>query len=114
SPRVKTWYRRDEHALQAAETLAAIASLETDYTYPAQDFYHGWLQMLLNMDRNTLWGAAGGMVFESETSWDARDRFQWVEEHSQTVIETATRKLWGKGDAVTLFNPTNFQRLEDM
>ena len=99
SPKVKTWYRRDEHALQAAETAATIASLKTDYAYPAQDFYHGWLQMLLNMDRNTLWGAAGGMVFEMRTSWDARDRFQWVEEHSQAATEAAVRKLAGKGDA---------------
>ena len=97
SPKVKTWYRRDEHALQAAETLATIASLKTDYTYPAQDFYHGWLQMLLNMDRNTLWGAAGGMVFENETSWDARDRFQWVEEHSQAATEAAMQEAGGQG-----------------
>ena len=112
SPKVKTWYRRDEHALQAAETLATIASLKTDYTYPAQDFYHGWLQMLLNMDRNTLWGAAGGMVFENETSWDARDRFQWVEEHSKAAMEAAMRKLAGKGDGVGLFNPANFERTD--
>ena len=26
--------------------------------------------MMLNMDRNTLWGSAGGMVFENESSWD--------------------------------------------
>ena len=112
SPKVKTWYRRDEHALQAAEILATIASVKTDYTYPAQDFYHGWLQMLLNMDRNTLWGAAGGMVFESDASWDARDRFQWVQEHSQAAMEAAMRKLAGKGDAVGLFNPANFERTD--
>ena len=58
-PPVKTWYRRDEHALQSAETLAAIASLKAGFEYPAQPFYHAWLQMLLNMDRNTLWGAGG-------------------------------------------------------
>ena len=34
SPRVKTWYRRDEHALQAAEMLATIASLKAGFEYP--------------------------------------------------------------------------------
>ncbi len=111
-PKVKTWYRRDEHALQAAETLATVASLQAGYDYPAQDFYHGWLQMLLNMDRNTLWGAAGGMVFEHPTSWDVQDRFQWVESHSQAVLAAAAQKLLGEGHAVGLFNPASFSRTD--
>ena len=93
NPRVKTSYRRCEHALQAAETLATIASLKTGYEYPVQTFYHAWLQMLLNMDRNTLWGSAGGMVFEHDTSWDATDRFEWVEKHSADIAAAALRKL---------------------
>ncbi len=56
---MKTWYRRGEHALQSAEMLATIASLETGFEYPVQPLYQAWLQMLLNMDRNTLWGSAG-------------------------------------------------------
>ncbi len=110
NPRVKTWYRKDEHALQAAETLATIASLKADYDYPVQPFYHSWLQMLLNMDRNTLWGAAGGMVFEHETSWDARDRFEWVEKQSAAASAEALHKLAGTGDSVMVFNPLNWQR----
>jgi len=109
-PRVKSWYRRDEHALQAAETMATIASLKTDFVYPAQPFYHSWLQMLLNMDRNTLWGSAGGMVFEHETSWDVRDRFEWVEKQSASASTDALRKLTGAGDNVVLFNPLNWDR----
>ena len=93
NPRVKTSYRRCEHALQAAETLATIASLKTNFDYPAQTLYHAWLQMLLNMDRNTLWGSAGGMVFEDEASWDVKDRFDWVEKHSAEIADAALRKL---------------------
>lgn len=93
NPRVKTAYRRCEHALQAAETLATIASLKGGFDYPVETFYHAWLQMLLNMDRNTLWGAAGGMVFEHETSWDAQDRFDWVEKHSADIAAAALRVL---------------------
>ena len=109
-PRVKSWYRRDEHALQASEMLATIASLKAGYEYPAQLLYHAWLQMLLNMDRNTLWGSAGGMVFECENSWDAKDRFEWVARESTAASTAALRKLAGEGNATLLFNPLNWQR----
>jgi len=113
-PRVKTWYRRDEHALQSAETLATIASLKAGFGYPGQIFYRAWLQMLLNMDRNTFWGAAGGMVFEHPTSWDVTDRFEWVEKHSAATLESAARKLAGDGKAVILFNAANWKRTDPL
>jgi alpha-mannosidase len=109
-PRVKTWYRRCEHLLQAAEMLAAAASLKADHVYPAEPLYNSWLQMFLNMDRNTLWGAAGGMVFEHERSWDAADRFRSVEAASRTVLQKAGGALAGKTAGVTLFNPLNWRR----
>jgi alpha-mannosidase len=109
-PRVKTSYRRCEHVLQAAEMLAAAASLKTNHAYPAESLYHSWLQMFLNMDRNTLWGAAGGMVFEHEKSWDVADRFRHVEAASQTVLREAGAALAGKAAGVTLFNPLNWRR----
>lgn len=111
-PRVKTWYRRDEHALQTAEMLSTISSLKAGYQYPGQSLYHAWLQMLLNMDRNTLWGSAGGMVFEHETSWDVRDRFEWVEKKSAEIHESTTRQLLGEGTAVGLFNAANWKRTD--
>lgn len=110
APSMRAWYRRDEHALQSAEMLATVASLKAGYNYPAQPFYHAWLQMLLNMDRNSLWGAAAGMVFESDTSWDMKDRFEWVEKESTTASANAVRKLTGNGDQTMLFNPLNWQR----
>jgi len=109
-PKVKSWYRRDEHKLQAAEMLSTAASLQTNYTYPAETLYHAWLQMFLNMDRNTLWGAAGGMVFEHPASWDARDRFQWVERNADATLQSAGSALLGKGERVALFNPLNWKR----
>ena len=108
--RVKSWYRRDEHALQAAETMATIASLKAGYGYPAELLNHAWLLMLLNMDRNTLWGAAGGMVFEDADSWDAKDRFEWVETNAARVTSEASRKLTGGDGATLLFNPLNWER----
>lgn len=109
-PRVKTFYRRCEHGLQAAEMLATAASLRAKYAYPADPLYHSWLQMFLNMDRNTLWGAAGGMVFEHETSWDASDRFRHVESASRAIIQQAGHALAGSGSGVVLFNALNWKR----
>ena len=114
NPRVKEWYRRDEHALQSAEMLATIASLKSGFAYPVEPFYHAWLQMLLNMDRNTLWGSAGGMVFEHETSWDAKDRFAWVEKQSAATLASAAQTFAGEGQAVSLFNPANWQRTDPL
>jgi len=118
NPRVKSAYRRCEHLLQTAEMLATAASLwhghpardsahtgtgthgleaHATFEYPAQAFHHAWLLMCLNMDRNTLWGAAGGMVFEHERSWDARDRFEWVEQTARDIATRAARSLSGMG-----------------
>ncbi len=109
-PRVKTWYRRNEHALQAAEALSTIASLTSGFRYPVQPLYHAWLQMFLNMDRNTLWGAAGGMVFEHERSWDARDRFEWVEKTAREQQQAAARSITKPGAQLAIFNPVNWNR----
>ncbi|MCU0247686.1 MAG: hypothetical protein MUC42_14020, partial [Bryobacter sp.] len=110
NPRVKTAFRRCEHQLQAAEMLAAAASLRGKEAYPAEALHHAWLQMFLNMDRNTLWGAAGGMVFEHESSWDAHDRFRHVEASTRRVLENSARALAGGGNRVSLFNPLNWKR----
>ncbi|NWF85100.1 MAG: hypothetical protein HXY18_14885 [Bryobacteraceae bacterium] len=110
SPRVKTAFRRCEHQLQAAEMLATAASLRGKLAYPAEVFYGSWLQMFLNMYRNTLWGAAGGMVFEHEASWDASDRFRSVEAASRSVVEQAAQALSGRGQNIGLFSAVNWQR----
>jgi alpha-mannosidase len=109
-PRVKASYRRCEHQLQAAEMLATAASLRGKYAYPVESLYHSWLQMFLNTDRNTLWGSAGGMVFDSEQSWDVNDRFHWVEAASRDVLVNAGRALSGAGQGISLFNALNWER----
>lgn len=112
NPDVKTWYRRDEHALQATEILATISSLEHGYQYPAQQLYDAWILMCLNMDRNTLWGSAGGMVFVSDTSWDVQDRFHWVEESTRHILQQAGQSMLPQGEDVALFNPLNWKRID--
>lgn len=112
NPMVKQRYRRAEHALQASEMLATLASLRHETAYPAQDLYHAWLLMLLNMDRNTLWGGAGGMVFEHPDSWDVKDRFDWVDAACARICGESIGTIRGDGGAVTLFNPANWRRTD--
>jgi len=109
-PKVKTWYRSCEQGLQSAEALAAIASLSGGYTYPAQSLYESWVLMFLNMDRNTLWGSAGGMVFVSAESWDVQDRLEWVTKSATRTQVNAIESLTPGGDELTIFNPLNWRR----
>jgi alpha-mannosidase len=109
-PRVKTSYRMNEHGLQAAETISTIASLRSGFTYPTQALYEAWILMLLNMDRNTLWGSAAGFVYESESSWDVRDRMDYVETSNKKVHAAALSSIGPEGDAAALFNPLNWER----
>ncbi|MGH9583363.1 MAG: hypothetical protein ACRD4O_10545 [Bryobacteraceae bacterium] len=112
NPRVKTLYRRNEQALQATEILAAAASLKAAHAYPASKLYGAWILMCLNMDRNTLWGAAAGMVFVDPKSWDVQDRFDWVEKTTTTIAQFAGRALLGGGSGLGLFNPLNWTRTD--
>jgi alpha-mannosidase len=109
-PRVKSSYRRCEYLLQAAEALSAAASLTRKHAYPSQELYRAWTLMFLNMDRNTLWGSAGGMVFEHQKSWDVKDRFEWIEQHSSQAAEAAGAALLPRGEGVGLYNPLNWKR----
>jgi alpha-mannosidase len=109
-PQVKTSYRRNEHGLQAAETVSTIASLHSGFPYPTQTLYESWILMLLNMDRNTLWGSAGGMVYESENSWDVHDRMEYVETSNKKVQAAALNSIGAEAEAVTMFNPLNWER----
>ena len=110
NPTVKRRFRHSEHLLQASEMLATIAARSGAGAYPSQDLNHAWLLMLLNMDRNTLWGAAGGMVFEHPESWDAKDRFDWVDAACNEVSQASIMTIRGEGDALTVFNPANWGR----
>jgi len=110
SPTAKTWYRRNEHGLQATESLATIASLQSNFRYPTKDLYDAWIQMLLNMDRNSLWGSAAGMVFVSQKSWCVQDRMESVQAINKGVQTRAFRALSPRGEDLVLFNPLNWER----
>jgi alpha-mannosidase len=106
--RVKKRYRAAEHKLQSSEMLATISSFDSNRMYPSNDLYNAWLLLHLNTDRNTIWGAAGGMVFKSEKSWDVNDRFNWISEK----LDSLNTGVLGNGNAKYLswFNPVNRYR----
>jgi alpha-mannosidase len=109
-PEVRQYYRKDEHLLQAAEALATAASLRGKLPYPSQEFYHSWIGMLMNMDRNTIWGASAGMVFKDPLHWDAWDRFQSVERQARSTLEASARAVAGAGEGVALYSALNWKR----
>jgi alpha-mannosidase len=111
APFDKQWYRRNEHRLQSTEAIATIAGLKGKTRYPSQDFANSWLLMALNMDRNLLWGVGVDGTFYDKESWDARDRFEYVDavcaRANQRAISALTRK---EESSVVLFNPVNWTR----
>ena len=107
---VKTRYRHSEQTLQAAEMLSSMAYLVAHHDYPVQNLNDCWILLCLNMDRNTLWGSAGGMVFDSVVSWDALDRFNWVDRTTTAALRNAANTLLPAGDGIGLFNQLNWQR----
>jgi alpha-mannosidase len=107
---VKARYRHSEQRLQAAEMLSSFAHLSAKQEYPVQDLNDCWILMCLNMDRNTLWGSAGGMVFVSEESWDVQDRLDWVDLTTDKSLRGAAKAILLDGEGVGLFNQLNWKR----
>ncbi|MCC7496695.1 MAG: hypothetical protein IT160_03900 [Bryobacterales bacterium] len=104
-PEVKLAYRQSETLLTAAELYATA----TAKAYPAQDFYNAWINLLMNMDRNIIWGAAAGTAFKDTTHWDAWDRFQFVRQHAHLAPSPNPTFLnalnWTRTDPVELDLP---------
>jgi alpha-mannosidase len=109
-PQMKQAYRRSEQLLSAAELFSTAASLKRGAEYPAQGFYNSWVQMLLNMDRNALWGAAAGAVFNDPKHWDVFDRFASVDAQAGGALNGSLAKLVGAGSGMALANPLNWRR----
>jgi alpha-mannosidase len=109
-PQIKQQFHELEYQLVAAEMVATAASLRSNYTYPSQDLYNCWIDLALNMDRNALWGGAGGKVFRDEKSWDVEDRYASVRETTSKVISATLGSLSGRGESLAVFNPLNWNR----
>jgi alpha-mannosidase len=109
-PQMKQAYRRSEQLLAAAELFSTAASLKRGTVYPSQGFYNSWVQMMLNMDRNALWGAGVGAPFRDPKHWDVFDRFASVDAQAGAAVEGSLTKLAGSGSGLALGNPLNWRR----
>ncbi|MBN2212363.1 MAG: hypothetical protein JW709_13275 [Sedimentisphaerales bacterium] len=111
SPAYKKLFRHYEHLLFAAEALATVAEMTVQNTYPAQAFSDAWMLLALNMDRNSLWGTAVDGPFEHEKSWDAMDRFVYINDLAESVLDSVQSTVMIPADhTVTLFNPLGQKR----
>jgi alpha-mannosidase len=109
-PEIKRGYRRSEHALQASEMLATVGSLQAGAPYPSETLYNAWLMMLMNMDRNVLWGAGAGAPFHDPKHWNVQDRFDYVDRHAGKILSDGLSALTREGRGIALFNPLNWDR----
>ena len=88
-PEVKRDFRLAEHRLQAAEMIATAASIVQRRPYPSKEFYASWVQMMINMDRNVLWGAGSGSPFYDSHHWNVWDRFGSVRGQVDKALDEA-------------------------
>lgn len=66
---IKTWLRQCEHALQAAEKWAAVATMHSGLPDASGEIERAWRQVLLNQFHDTAAGTAPPSAYE-----DARDQ----------------------------------------
>lgn len=109
-PQIKKQFLELEYQLEAAEMLATGTSLKRSYVYPSQNLHDCWIDLAVNMDRNALWGSAGGKVFQDPVSWDVEDRYASVREITSRAIGTAMGSIAGQGANLAVFNPLNWKR----
>ncbi|MGC8669130.1 MAG: glycoside hydrolase family 38 C-terminal domain-containing protein [Chthonomonadales bacterium] len=113
-PFVKQRFRAAEHLVTEAEKAATLANM-AGMAYPAQQLLNCWYLLLLNMDRNTLWGAAIEEVFRG-AEWNATDRFDAVEHAASEVLQKSLTFLGHRCSsdaghrALLLFNPLSWRR----
>jgi len=109
-PSIKRAHREHEQLLLAAEILATAASLKADSVYPAQALADAWILLIMNTDRNVLWGSAAGEPFLSEKAWNVQDRYQALHALSQDAATKSLEALAPRGEALVTFNSLNWRR----
>jgi alpha-mannosidase len=109
-PSIKRAHREHEQLLLSAEMLATTASLKADSTYPSQALADGWILLLMNTDRNVLWGSAAGEPFLSKQAWNVEDRYESLHAMSQDTVAKSLHALTRRGDGLVAFNSLNWRR----
>jgi len=109
-PSIKRAHREHEQLLLAAEMLATAGSLKADSTYPSQALADGWILLLMNTDRNVLWGSAGGEPFLSKQAWNVEDRYHALHAMSREAVTKSLQVLTQRGEGLVAFNSLNWRR----
>ncbi len=101
--RTKAGNRRNEHLLREAELWATTACVRLGAPYPREALGRLWRQVLLLQFHDILPGSSIAWVHqEAEASHAA------ITEELQHLIASSLSALLGKGDAVSLVNPSPF------
>ncbi len=104
-----------DRRLANAEVYASLASLYTEYTYPAKDFFRAWEYLLWNDEHS--YGTSGYQGRRVYETWmQHRD---WIEKAAATASQETDRaldalcaKIPASEDSVIVFNPTARTRNE--
>jgi alpha-mannosidase len=74
----------------------------------------GWILLLMNTDRNVLWGSAGGEPFLSKQAWNVEDRYHTLHAMSQDAVTKSLQVLTQGGDGLVAFNSLNWRRSDPL
>jgi alpha-mannosidase len=96
--------RKSEFLLHDAEFIAALASLQSDYEYPAQQFTQAWRTVCLNQFHDIIPGSSIGPVYE-ESQQQYAELAKNVTQLRDEALKVLAQKF--EGDVV-LVNPTSF------
>lgn len=104
-----------DRRLANAESFSVIASMLTDYKYPALDFSRAWEYLLQNDEHS--YGTSGYQGRRVYETWmQHRD---WIEKAAETAtaemndaLEALTDSISTRKDDIVVFNPTSRKRNE--
>lgn len=96
--------RKSEFLLHDAEFIAALASLHTDYKYPASQFNDAWRTICLNQFHDIIPGSSIGPVYE-----ESQQQYAELTTNVTGLRDEALQALAQKLDGdILLVNPTSF------
>jgi len=98
--------RRSEFLLHDAEFLAALASLHTDYVYPAEQFNDAWRTVCLNQFHDIIPGSSIGPVYE-----ESQEQYVELTKNATQIRDGALDSLANHLNAdLLLVNATSFKQ----
>lgn len=98
--RSKRWNRKIEMALREVEILSSLAFAETSLTYPAEELYDLWKEVMLYQFHDIIPGSSIKRVYD-----ESLERYEILYQRILTIIERASQELSSKIDSTGLKRP---------